>query len=221
MKIRIFRLFLETDKPVIETASHLRGFYANQNREEVMFHHHSKNGLLYRYPNIQYKIIKGKPLLIGVGKGAEILENTFFEDGEILLGNTMYRVLQRNIQNSYEEFGYTIEKAEYCFFTPWIALSQKNYAHFYQTKNNEEKRNLLTRILIGNILSMGKSVDYRFQEPISVDLQVIWNKGRLKDTSVMFFSGSFTANVLLPDFLGLGKSVSRGFGTLTKKIEDN
>ena len=30
------------------------------------------------------------------------------------------------------------------------------------------------------------------------------------------FSGRFTANVLLPDFIGLGKSVSRGFGAIQK-----
>jgi hypothetical protein len=210
-------MFLEIDKPVLETASHLRGFYANKNCEEVLFHHHEKNGLLYQYPHIQYKIIQGKPLLIGVGKGAEVLENMFFEDGEIRLGENSYRVLHRNIQNTSEEIGISSEEIEYRFITPWIALSQKNYALFYLAKNQNDRIDLLNRILIGNILSIGKSVNYRFQDSIQADIKVSWNKGCLKNVSVIFFSGSFKINVLIPEYLGVGKSVSRGFGTVMRE----
>ena len=39
-------------------------------------------------------------------------------------------------------------------------------------------------------------------------------KNRLKDVNVMAFVGRFQANFLIPDYLWLGKSVSRGFGVV-------
>jgi hypothetical protein len=33
---------------------------------------------------------------------------------------------------------------------------------------------------------------------------------------MMVFEGEFVANVSLPDYVGIGKSVSRGFGVLKK-----
>ncbi|MGD0951668.1 MAG: CRISPR-associated endonuclease Cas6 [Methanotrichaceae archaeon] len=38
----------------------------------------------------------------------------------------------------------------------------------------------------------------------------------LKGTSVIGFRGDFMANFMIPDFMGLGKSVSRGFGTIER-----
>ncbi|MDZ7899258.1 MAG: CRISPR-associated endonuclease Cas6 [Arcicella sp.] len=33
---------------------------------------------------------------------------------------------------------------------------------------------------------------------------------------MMAFGGTFMTNALLPDYIGLGKSVSRGFGSIVK-----
>jgi hypothetical protein len=41
---------------------------------------------------------------------------------------------------------------------------------------------------------------------------------RLKSTLVLGFLGSFSVNFEIPDYFGLGKWVSRGFGTI-KKVE--
>ncbi|TVR80018.1 MAG: DNA repair protein, partial [Chitinophagaceae bacterium] len=37
---------------------------------------------------------------------------------------------------------------------------------------------------------------------------------RFKDQSMMAFTGSFVVNAILPAGIGLGKGVSRGFGTV-------
>jgi hypothetical protein len=38
-----------------------------------------------------------------------------------------------------------------------------------------------------------------------------------KDTKMVAFQGNFITNALLPDEIGIGKAVSRGFGTIKKK----
>lgn len=39
---------------------------------------------------------------------------------------------------------------------------------------------------------------------------------RLKGVGMMGFKGAFAVNFELPDYIDLGKSVSRGFGTIQK-----
>ena len=51
---------------------------------------------------------------------------------------------------------------------------------------------------------------------IKCDVQVRIRKSRLKDVNVMVFIGSFCVNFLIPDYLGIGKSVSRGFGAVRR-----
>jgi len=61
---------------------------------------------------------------------------------------------------------------------------------------------------------MSKSLKYDVPEQIKCDTNLRFRKDRLKDVSVMTFTGTFHANFLIPDYLGVGKSVSRGFGAV-------
>jgi hypothetical protein len=51
---------------------------------------------------------------------------------------------------------------------------------------------------------------------IKCDVTVKIRKMRLKDVNVMAFIGGFTVNFIIPDYLGIGKSVSRGFGAVRR-----
>ena len=80
-----------------------------------------------------------------------------------------------------------------------------------------ERRELLENILIGNILSVSKSLGYTVAEPIKAEIGKMREvKTRLKDVPMIGFLGTFSVNFEIPDYWGIGKSVSRGFGTLIK-----
>jgi len=64
---------------------------------------------------------------------------------------------------------------------------------------------------------MSKSFDYQVPDTIKCDVKVKIRKRRLKDVNVMAFIGGFSANFLIPDYFGIGKSVSRGFGAVIRK----
>ncbi len=87
---------------------------------------------------------------------------------------------------------------------------------YYGLKNHEETQEFLRKTLIGNLLSMSKSFDYQVPERIKCDVRVKIRKSRLKNVNVMSFIGGFCANFLIPDYLGIGKSVSRGFGAVRR-----
>jgi len=114
------------------------------------------------------------------------------------------------------DFGLTEKFYTYQFATPWFALSQKNYRGYYMTGTKVERNERLSRTLIGNLLSMSKTLDYNVPDRIKATVNYRIKKGRLKSTNIMTFTGTFITNVLIPDYFGIGRSVSRGFGTVKR-----
>ena len=135
---------------------------------------------------------------------------------EIQLGENAYTIVERGITLKEVEFGISTEILSYEFITPWIALSQDNYQRYLESKR-EARRELLRRTLIGNILSASKGLDYVVLEEIRLEIgRLRLRKCELKGTSFIGFLGGFMVNFVIPDYMGLGKSVSRGFGTVKR-----
>lgn len=214
MILHTITLTLGSTRPIHGSASELRGFFATRFNEYTELHQHHADKFIYRYPVVQYKIIRGVPKVIGINEGAEVLRQIYDEYQEIRLGANTYQVVERSISMREEEFGISDTVRFYEFETPWFALNQENSHTFYELKSNEERDKFLRKTLTGNIISMSKSLHYQVPDRIVCDLSVTMRKDHLKDVSVMTFMGTFKTNFIIPDFLGLGKSVSRGFGTV-------
>lgn len=215
-EIEIFRLVLPEIGLKMRDGHKLRGFVAKVFAEHDEFHNHDINGQIYRYPLIQYKVVGGIPHIIGLKQGADKLLQLEDELNELILDNREIPLFEKKITFGTEPFGCTNRVLEYKFATPWFALNQANYSK-YQMASEAERRELLRSVLVGNILAMAKGLGYGVQEKIVVDL----GRLRLKDTKfkeqrMIVFSGNFFVNFQIPKFLGIGKSVSRGFGTIQK-----
>ena len=104
---------------------------------------------------------------------------------------------------------------EYKFLTPWLALNQDNYERFANS-GIDERTDILKKILTGNILSMAKGLGYWVEEPIEVLIKLNPVKINYKNRKMIGFKGGFMTNFMIPNHLGLGKSVARGFGTVKK-----
>ena len=214
MILHTFTLILGSTRPIHGSAHQLRGFFATKFNEYTELHQHNADKFIYSYPVVQYKMIGNVPTVIGINEGAEILKQIFDEYQEIRLGENTYQIVERGISLKDEEFGISDKIRSYEFVTPWLALNQENYKKFYTLKGQSERDEFVRKILIGNLISMSKSLGYEVPGQIKCDAQVHFRKDRLKDVSVMTFTGTFQANFLIPDYLGLGKSVSRGFGAV-------
>lgn len=214
MILHTFTLTLGSTRPIYGSAHELRGFFATKFNEYTELHQHNADKFIYRYPVVQYKMIGNVPTVIGINEGAEVLKQIFDEYQEIRLGQNTYQIVERGISLKDEDFGLSDKIHSYEFVTPWLALNQENYKKFYTLKGKEERDEFIRKILIGNLISMAKSLNYNVPGPIKSDANVHFRKDRLKDVSVMTFAGKFHANFLIPDLLGIGKSVSRGFGAV-------
>lgn len=216
MQIKILRLTLHSDSPISGDAAKLRGFFATRFNEYALLHQHITDRLIYNYPLVQYKILRGKPIVIGINEGAEVLKEIYDKFDEIELGESKYVIMERGVILKSEDFGYTEEINSYKFVTPWLALSQENYQK-YLNASRDEKRDLLRRILVGNLLSASKGLGYVAKEHIRLEVGRMQDEiCVLKGTRITGLRGEFTATFAIPEYLGLGKSASRGFGTVAR-----
>jgi len=195
----------------------LRGFFGNLFREHSpLLHNHFEDGSLrYAYPLVQYKVIKRIAHLTGLNEGAELLMELFLRIRELDIDGNKYPVLSKNIVKQNFKLYDTGKISHYRFVNPWMALNQDNYKK-YINLSREEQKQLLQRILTGNILSFYKSMGYRTNTGINVLINVKEKQTLFKNKKMLAFEGEFATNALLPDLIGLGKAVSRGFGTIKK-----
>jgi len=217
MEITIFNVQFELDKKMNGSASQLRGYFSTKFNEYLLLHHHKPTGFLYQYPCVQYKIINGVPTVIGINEGTDVLIEIFNEYDSILLGRESYKIKEKKVIYHKQEFGITDHAQIYNFLTPWVALNKENYYKYYGLKDSFERNELLSKTLIGNILSLSKTLGYEVSSKIECGVSVQPKKVSIKKTNLMAFNGSFQTNFNIPDFLGLGKSVSRGYGTVQNK----
>ena len=199
-----------------------RGFIGNFFKNHDLIHNHDlKTGKpIYRYPLIQFKLIDDMPAIIAItDRAVSIFSEIFMKLDKIIIEDTVIPVFEKNLKIEEVEFGYSDEIFMYEFVSPWIGLNQKNFIK-YNNAGREEKNEMLKRVMTGNILSMAKYLDCWLlkNQKIKIDIKLKETKVNLKGKSMTAFNGIFKTNFCLPDYLGLGKSVSRGFGSVRRVI---
>ena len=200
-------------------AHKLRGYFGNLFKEHSpLLHNHYENGRTrYAYPLVQYKVIESIPVLVGFQEGAELLVSLFLKIREIEIAGRCFSVLAKNIQQKQSELVVNRQLYNYKFKTLWMALNQENHRKYLQL-DDQEKKKLLDRLLQNNILSFYKGLSFRTTERIMATVQVQEKETRFKDQQMLAFDGEFTTNAFLPEMTGIGKAVSRGFGTVCRII---
>jgi len=208
------------DRPLVPSKlDKFRGFIAVSHPTEPLYHGHVGDGFRYGHPLIQYKVIEGRPMILGLGEGALALRSL----GRyrcLDLGWEEFRVVGQDTVE--EEFPLALSDApvRYSFATPWLALSEANYPRYLEVRDRTaDRENMLASILTGNILSLAKTIGWRVQGRIKVrhgisEAGAALLKGRAR---LLQFEGWFEANVRLPGLWGIGKAAARGYGTLVEK----
>ena len=199
-------------------AHKLRGYFGNLFKEHSpLLHNHFENGTFrYQYPLVQYKVIHQTPVLLGINEGGQLLVNLFLDIHEIKLNDQVFPVYQKNIDNRHVTIGVNEELYHYRFETLWMGLNQDNFRK-YARLEEDDKKPFLQKILIGNILSFFKSLDFRIDQKILINSGLAEKQTQFKNKQMLAFTGDFYSNALLPSMVGLGKAVSRGFGTINQQ----
>ena len=199
----------------------IRGYISASYPEYDELHNHDGDKFIYRYPLIQYKVIGKTPKIIGINEGADILKEIEEKLEFVHIGDKHIDIYEKGMFYKKVKFGVSEKLHKYIFETPWMCLNQDNYKKFIMLGSDEKKKDLLERILIGNILSMSKRFRYTVNDKIQAKVYLKEQIINFKNQKMTAFRGFFETNFIIPDYLGIGKSVSRGFGSVRKVKTQN
>lgn len=208
--VKVCRIIFDVSERI--SVIHFRGFLGNLFVEDTEFHHHSDKA--YHYPLIQYKKIDDQLIILGLQGYAAQLAKKITSVDAIQVPNRVVYVRSKHIRMHNEEI--IQQTCHYEFATPWIALNEVNYGLF-KAMDRRRRREFLERILVANVLSCLKGLGIHVDFRIKADIYQ-YKALRVKAHGNLFigFFARFQLNILLPDWVGLGKSVSKGYGTIRR-----
>jgi hypothetical protein len=222
MRLELTEYRLHLGRPVSPgEATWLRGYFASAFPEEPLAHQHQADGKLrYDYPLVQFKVLDREALLVGVGDGGRVVERAWREVESVDLAGEQLPMLEGTLSRRRVELGDTDEPVHYRFATPWLGLNHQNHLR-YREANVAERSEILARALVGNCLSMSKSLGLWVERQLEADTRGVAERTCLfKGIPMLGFTGRFSINFRLPSGLGIGKSVSRGFGTVEERAHE-
>jgi hypothetical protein len=200
-------------------AHQVRGAIATLYRDWSIMHQHLGQQFLYQHPLVQYKVIEGLPMVVGLGIGAELLA-ALEPPHELILGRMPVNFKEvRLVSETYEpDFG---TPHRFHFVTPWLALNEDNYLLYREFERDKQPiaiRQLLERILIGNILSFAKGLGLSILAKLQANIEQ-WHaepvRAKQLDSGVMLgFAANGEITFSAPAFWGFGKQSSRGNGVM-------
>jgi len=198
----------------------IRGWFGCKFTKLDALHNHREgnNNFYYRYPSVQFKKIDNHMEVHGYGdSGVAVLKELFLDSEQISIDGSLHTLHNRELDVNSVEYGESTESFVYSFTTPWLALNQENHAK-YLKYDDMERKEMLASILINNIIAFCKFTGYTVKNRLSVKADFKEVKVNLKGESMTAFMGDFMVGFLLPDYLGLGKSSSRGYGNVKRKF---
>jgi hypothetical protein len=215
-KIKILTVTFENSISSLEIPYFRGAIIQTSGLENELFHNHNDEGFRYAYPLIQYKRKNGKPLLLCLDKGVESSSHFFSNHQEgIMLGNRKYDLIVDELNLSTASLNVTNGSFNYSL-TDWLPLNQKNHKVYFSLKSEIDQLEFLEKIITGNILSFAKGIEWLITSQIKVRINKVNNikKITIKQNPRMAFNITFSCNIRLPNYIGIGKNASLGYGVL-------
>lgn len=213
MKTIVARLI--TDKPVKKTAYQVKGVFMKQypNSSAIpMLDGRYRDKFLY--PRVQVKILNEQIFLVGIKDGADPVLEMIKELELLNFGNITFNILEKDVEESVDRFKHVDQLLRYRFVSPWVALS-KNTQSRYKFLKNKDRIAFLNRLLGQNIVFLAREMGVELNEKVYTKLRL----DSLSPKSVYengwgSFSGEFQTNFVLPNYIGVGNGITRGYGAI-------
>ena len=188
-------------------------------RESDLFHnHHGEDGFHYRYPLIQYKIKDRKPCIICLNEATNEIHLLLKQkDFKLNIGGKKYDLEIEDVRLTYINLQRIDQYLHYSILH-YLALNQDNYLIYRRLDGLVEKITFLESVLLKHLMIFADEIDPNISAPIKVKILEIKEEKYIeyKGPHQLTFSLTFKANISIPDYVGLGKGVSVGFGVVKR-----
>jgi Cas6b C-terminal domain/Cas6b N-terminal domain len=216
-KIRFLNVQFDAEVRGYEIPAFRAAVIEKAGRDNIAFHNHlTDHEFAYGYPVIQYKKVGGNPAIICVDYGVDEIHHFFQnQNWDIRIGERVVPLVIKSLQMN--QFNVQIWEKRFEYeIRNWLALNQENHLKYGALTTDEERHELLRRVLVGNHIALAKGIKWDVDKPIELHISDITHQKQttFKGTKLLAFDLRFSSNVFLPDYIGLGKGVSHGFGTV-------
>ncbi len=211
-EIRTVAVRIFTDKPVRKTPYQVKGVMMNQfPDEEIVPMLDGSYRQKFLYPRVQVKILNEQIYIVGINEGVDSIKAIAKKMDFLDFGNITFQILDNEIEEHQNRFQPVSKLIRYRFVTPWVALNQTT-GYRYRNLNNADRVNFLNRLLGQNI---AREMGMELEENIftKVTLSSLFPR-QVDENNWGAFDGEFRANFVLPNYLGIGNGITRGYGTL-------
>ena len=213
--LRTVTVRLITDKPVKKTPYQVKGVFMNQFADDpvipLLNGQYRKNFL---YPRVQVKILNEQIYLVGINEGADSLLSLREKFETLDFGNITFQVNDIDVDEQSDIMVPSNHPVRYRFISPWVALNPVTNKR-YNELNNSGRIKYLSQLLTHNILFLGKEMGIAINTKVYtwLSLSSLFPKP-IGEKNWGSFNGGFKTNIILPNFIGLGNGITRGFGTI-------
>lgn len=203
-------------------SSSVRQYFAD-NYSHPLFHNHNPDGKsIYRSKGapFQFKVINNEVFILAINEGVDFAKSFQWPDEiKMPLGYTGLVVELKlcsttSIQANFQQTEFRC----YRNISPYIALNQDKYKA-YLTLSECERRKAVEKGLVDHILTSAKWCEITVSHKIQATLIQMKAGNPIKIKDELYFTPfdvMFECNTEIPDYIGIGKFVSRGYGTVVK-----
>lgn len=222
MPTTITQIIFGSAKKIKRISSFRGAIISSIGRDNTLFHNHNGESVIYAYPLIQYKQIKDNPIILGINEGAkEISEIWSIGDRiELNIDKEYYPLLVSKVESFFYAPEISCVASQTYIIRNWLPFNQTNYQKYKSLKDIHEKINLLSKLMIGNILSLLKGLGYWIDDTIIVEIVEVLRSSTIKYKGVelVSFDIKINTNITLPHHCGIGKGSSKGYGIISDQL---
>ena len=214
-KVHSISVRILTDKPVRKTPYQVKGVLMRQFKDkEIVPMLDGSYRDKFLYPRVQVKILNEQIYLIGIGEGVDPIKLIISNLESLDFGNITFKISETEIEEYEDHFQPLDKEIRYQFVTPWIALNQTT-GNRYRTLKNEDRHSYLNNLLGQNIVFMAREMGLELEKNIFTKLSLpsLFPKS-VDENNWGAFDAEFSTNFLLPNYLGIGNGITRGYGTV-------
>jgi len=221
-KIKSVTLKIKTDRPVQKTPYQVKGvLMKNFPNEEIVPMLHGSYRKKFLYPRIQVKILDEEIFLVGLNQGVDPILKIQERITDLNFGDITFEVLEKDIQEKDESFLFTSSLKKYDFISNWVALNL-NTSKKYDSKNDKDKLQFLNNLLAKNIVFISREIGFELPKNIYSQIRILDLKPtKLDQNGWGAFDGVFYTNIIMPDYIGIGNGITRGYGTIVGNAIDD
>lgn len=202
--------------------SSVRQYFIDKYSHPLFHNHHPDGKSIYRSKGapFQFKVINNEVFILAINEGVDFAKSFQWPDEiKVSLGNTGIIVELKLFSKTSKQANF--QQTEFlCYrsISPYIALNQDKYKA-YSTLSECERRNAVEKGLVDHVLTSAKWCEITVSHKIQATLIQMKAGNPIKIKDELYFTPfdvMFECNTEIPDYMGIGKFVSRGYGTVVK-----